>query len=1282
MEDDRDQPLLKEGENLPPSKPGPRGILSGSESEFDGLVEEGYNLHRKTDQEKQEEERVREEIAVGIKEGTRDWQKEFLTLLTRPSPSPNDARERSDLILKLSKEFVTAATPIVKTIIRERSLDYEEKTIKPVIQGGAQRFVHGGFYLKFAETEDDQKRAGNDLRGLNCILSCHVDHILVPLRAVVNYHGFRVIVSSILPIGKSVPIYGPRSQVKELGLYKLLKGCSALLNLMPHTFFPVVGDKRLIHISVDMEGFRATNGNYYILHTARVMPPEAPSTNKDVKPIRLLRPEFVRRSKAPLSADTFTALRIKHQKDHNDIVSEATHDLVNVLIPTFGRDLVARHSLALLSGSQSSQKKIVHEPFQLEELHYQGIPYRYLGHLYDSIQDEKGANIKMDILTEIVNRSLYQKIQRKFRETDSPLDGIYITLLIETFNKIFGNSAENSEFWQEVASEISTRFPFPKGTPPVTIDSVNRVRLFKSLSKKLGLFWTEEIYTAVTAVPSCLNAAYTFQRSQIMSLQPTSKMTQIYKYSAMFHSMGHIHETEFSAKFHLSQMLRGSAANFLQRATAEFDMAEYYHYGGKYALAKLHYKNMLAVIEGAREPNHEDLAVVLVHLGNFFFTFGKYAKAETAWQQAMKIREIHKNSLDIAICLEKMAKLKVAQGKLAEAETICKKALEMYPKDGFAQHSDLSSYFNSLAQVQNEEKKYEESEKWMKRALETAEKSFGSSHSRVAQSLYELGKLYFKQQKYSEAEDCIRRSQIIREMTLGSSDPKVAQNMHLLAYIYALREDYDQAVKLYEKSLEILEKSFGSSHSRVAQSLYELGKLYFKQQKYSEAEDCIRRSQIIREMTLGSSDPKVAQNMHLLAYIYALREDYDQAVKLYEKSLEILEKSLPSAHPDVLHTRSRLMWLFIKQGISTRAEELHVRSTQIRGSALGKEFADPSRVLQELAEIYHRLGKYDSSEQFNARAMSIRENSVASSNTDIAEALNHLSNLNFSKGNFARALELSLRSLELTESELGERNVKTAQCLHNIAELYRRQGKLTQSEELFNRCLGIRESILGESHLEVAQSLHGLGYVYTSQGRYLEAEKLYRRALGILVEIFGKDHPSRGQVLNDLAWILFKKGEFKECETLYVEGLNIRETNFGPDHTEVARSLHEIAELYTVQGKFSVAEEYNQRALAIRKKNLGLTHPDVARSLNNLSNLSFVQGRYEQAEDLQHQSIAILKEQLGEEHPKLATGYHDLGKIYYRVGRYTEAEANYLRSLDLREKKFYDLPSRYCSEFA
>lgn len=102
------------------------------------------------------------------------------------------------------------------------------------------------------------------------------------------------------------------------------------------------------------------------------------------------------------------------------------------------------------------------------------------------------------------------------------------------------------------------------------------------------------------------------------------------------------------------------------------NLAELYSSLGKYKQAKQYYIKMQNIIEKNHEDNevHPDVATALTHLGDFYTKFGKYKKAAPLLLKAWEIRKNipNGNKLDIAVSLEKLAKLSKIQGDYLKAE--------------------------------------------------------------------------------------------------------------------------------------------------------------------------------------------------------------------------------------------------------------------------------------------------------------------------------------------------------------------------------------------------------------------------------------------------------------------------------------------------------------------------------------------------------------------------------------------------------------------------------------
>lgn len=122
----------------------------------------------------------------------------------------------------LAQDFLSSATAYGKIIISEYGLPLHLKTIKPSTDMGG--FLGGKKYrvrnilFKFATDETGifmnnhaaaAKVAGNELRGLIAYFGAGVEGLSFPLTCLIDFKGYRLVASTLLPIdGSKTLVYG------------------------------------------------------------------------------------------------------------------------------------------------------------------------------------------------------------------------------------------------------------------------------------------------------------------------------------------------------------------------------------------------------------------------------------------------------------------------------------------------------------------------------------------------------------------------------------------------------------------------------------------------------------------------------------------------------------------------------------------------------------------------------------------------------------------------------------------------------------------------------------------------------------------------------------------------------------------------------------------------------------------------------------------------------------------------------------------------------------------
>lgn len=161
-------------------------------------------------------------------------------------------REEANIdLLHLAQDFVEAATAYGKIIISEHFLPPEKKTIQPQsLPGiiGGEKFVVHNILFKFAIDHKNiygsdfsaAKAAGNELRGLMCYFNSSISEIHVPLMALVDYRGFRLIAMALLPVDTNTIMYGTFDAGKHIHytqddiFNERMRAASETLRLRPH----------------------------------------------------------------------------------------------------------------------------------------------------------------------------------------------------------------------------------------------------------------------------------------------------------------------------------------------------------------------------------------------------------------------------------------------------------------------------------------------------------------------------------------------------------------------------------------------------------------------------------------------------------------------------------------------------------------------------------------------------------------------------------------------------------------------------------------------------------------------------------------------------------------------------------------------------------------------------------------------------------------------------------------------------------------------------------------
>ncbi len=492
----------------------------GGGGEDNGMVVEASS----DEEQSSESSELREGSAAG---GRDDFNEIFQRCVTKlrhlevAPPSADNDKVRTETyveLIGLAEDFVTSAVRYGQIIVSEVYLPLSRKTIRPdtTVGGviGGEKFIVHNIMFKFAldshsvfggSDESAAKVAGLELKGLQAYMSSGTPELCYPLMALIDYKGFRLVASSLLPLTRNSLQYGSQDAAVTVkkGLPPLtqrIEEASASLNLKLHE---AGKDRVVMATAVDIEGHLGKDSRFYLLDFSRVFPPVTPNRQVEGSHLfQMFRPEFVKSfTLFPLCSDAYSNFTagLPHAREHAEEVDLATNELLNVSVSNFVAELIARMGEeARIAGNLES--------FALTQLlHSHGINVRYLGEVLRKMgRHPFGLVVLLNMVARVVKIGFRKTLRAEMKRLRVSIDEPYRIAAKDFLNLVFSSSAESESYWsEEVPRLLNQRFQlrpgnwnaFPKSLKRAIFDveKVNGVAfnakavLFLQVQQALGL---------------------------------------------------------------------------------------------------------------------------------------------------------------------------------------------------------------------------------------------------------------------------------------------------------------------------------------------------------------------------------------------------------------------------------------------------------------------------------------------------------------------------------------------------------------------------------------------------------------------------------------------------------------------------------------------------------------------------------------------------------------------------------------------------------------------------
>jgi tetratricopeptide (TPR) repeat protein len=183
----------------------------------------------------------------------------------------------------------------------------------------------------------------------------------------------------------------------------------------------------------------------------------------------------------------------------------------------------------------------------------------------------------------------------------------------------------------------------------------------------------------------------------------------------------------------------------------------------------------------------------------------KLAEAETVARKALAIRKrrLGDQHPDVAKSLDSLSHVLLNQMRAVEAEAAAREGLAMRQNLLDSGHPDFGRSFNSLGDVLAYEGKLAEAETWLSKALKMERTMLGNGSWHEAMTLSSLAGVLQKQGKLPEAEALHRESVAMAKKLMGENHPDVLAYSKNLAGVLRQEGKLAEAEMLDRETLEL-----------------------------------------------------------------------------------------------------------------------------------------------------------------------------------------------------------------------------------------------------------------------------------------------------------------------------------------------------------------------------------------------------------------------------------------------------------------------------------------------
>jgi len=244
-------------------------------------------------------------------------------------------------------------------------------------------------------------------------------------------------------------------------------------------------------------------------------------------------------------------------------------------------------------------------------------------------------------------------------------------------------------------------------------------------------------------------------------------------------------------------------------------------------------------LASARAGDHKGVARGYSMVGWIYHQMGNYAKAFEFYQKSLHESRTHRDPLNEALAMRKLAVWHMDKGNDDTALELLTRSSEINlerrrdPEHRYnlaCDYFDLGLVFENKDDSETALRFYLKSQRLFERMKRRAE---------MSDYYFNLGEMHLMEKDYVKALECYTEG--LRIDTAHNNAPSIAQDYSMIGELYMDMEDLDRAEEYFQKSFELSRDL--KIMPEAAEASYQLGLLYKKRGRKNKAREYLRQAQ-------------------------------------------------------------------------------------------------------------------------------------------------------------------------------------------------------------------------------------------------------------------------------------------------------------------------------------------------------------------------------------------------------------------------------------------------------